>query len=450
MSNGIRLTPYFEQLEPSATLHINERVKRLWQEGRTVYHLGFGESRFPVHPLLTAALARHANAKSYLPAAGLWELREAVAAWYSGHLAMPVKPSQVVIGPGSKALIYAAQMALSAPLYLPAPSWVSYAPQAQMLGKTVHWVEGSPDNHYALDLKRLEALLAQDASEQKLLIINSPNNPTGGVMDQPLLEQLASLCRQFNVLVISDEIYFRVMHPGETHHSIAHEYPEGSLILGGLSKHLSLGGWRLGVALLPDTESGQKLGDAMAAIASETWSAVAAPLQHAACIAYSGNEQIERYVDRCTRLHATRTGFLYQRLRQMGIDSTPPRGAFYLTVSFDRWAARLHQQGITTSTALADVLLDRYAIAALPAEPFGLPASSLSLRLAASYLDMESDQDAQRLLDLAQSGIDDDTLMSRQHHPNLHACLDALGRFLGDHKIGNAQEQEPAGSGRTT
>ena len=134
---AIELHPYYRDLVPSPTLRINETVISKWRAGETVYHLGFGESRFPVHPLLLAALNEHAKAKSYLPSRGLPQLLDAVAAYYTRHLGIDFDAGQVVIGPGSKALIYAIQMAVGAELYLPTPSWVSYAPQARMLGKPV-------------------------------------------------------------------------------------------------------------------------------------------------------------------------------------------------------------------------------------------------------------------------------------------------------------------------
>ena len=318
-------------------------------------------------------------------------------------------------------------MAVGAELYLPSPSWVSYAPQARMLGKRVRFIPSRVEDDYALDLAEFEKLLATSATDQRLLIVNSPNNPTGGMLEARELEALAAFCRQHNVIVISDEIYFRVRGERE-HHTVATYYPEGTIILGGLSKHLSIGGWRLGVALFPSTDAGQQLLRAVVAIASETWSAVASPLQHAAVIAYDGNDAIEAYTETCSAIHGVRTRYLRDGLVGLGIRCTPGHGAFYLTANFDHWRGQLSARGIETSDDLAVHLLEEFDIATLPGSAFGLPPSTLSLRLTSSYLDMESDTDGDRILDLYEA--DPDTLMDPANHPNFAACLSAFGRFV--------------------
>ena len=140
------LSPILGQLKPSPTLYINETVRQRWDKGETVYHLGFGESRFDVHPLIQDALKQQTHQKSYLPARGLPALCDAVADYYQQKLNHTFNTDQVVIGPGSKALIYALQMALDADLILPTPSRVSYAPQAELLSRPVHFVPASAED----------------------------------------------------------------------------------------------------------------------------------------------------------------------------------------------------------------------------------------------------------------------------------------------------------------
>ncbi len=424
---AIDLHAYYRDLEPSPTLRINEAVNRRWRNGEVVYHLGFGESRFPVHPLLLEALTEYGRAKSYLAAQGLPELLEAVAGYYTRHLDVPFAASQVVVGPGSKGLIFAVQMAMSAELFLPSPSWVSYAPQAEMIGKRVRYIPSRVEDDYRLDLEAFDRMLGDSGTEQKLLVINSPNNPTGIMLDEAFLAELAGFCRERNVIVMSDEIYFRVR--GERpHRSIAGFYPEGTIVLGGLSKHLSIGGWRLGVALFPDTTGGQALVQAVTAIASEIWSAVAAPVQHAAVVAYAGRPEIEDYTRTCAAIHGIRTRHLKHSLEALGVRCTAADGAFYITPNFDRWREALARKGVTTSVELARHLLDEHGIATLPCSVFGLPPEMLSLRLTSSYLDMEKDSDGERLLALYAN--DPETLMSPEHHPNFAACIAEFGRFV--------------------
>lgn len=426
----MELNRIFADLTPSSTLFINEEVNRLWRAGEKVFHLGFGESRFAVHPTMQAALAANTHTKSYLPALGLPALRERVAAYYSDKLALDILPKQVVIGPGSKALIYALQMALDADLFLPSPSWVSYAPQARLLNKPVSYIPSRVEENYRFDIEAFDSLVQASNKNQKMLIINGPNNPTGQIHDAGFLRELAAYCRRENVLVISDEIYFMVQHGQGRHESIATYYPEGTFILGGLSKHLSLGGWRLGIAVMPDHDGGERVTSAIQTIASETWSSVSTPVQYAALSAYSGDPEIESYIEQCAAIHGIRTRYLYQKLLDLGIRCTTPEGAFYLTANFDRWSEGFSKRDINTSSELANNLLSRHHTATLATDAFGIPENILSLRLASSYVDMENDGDSDRLLTLHATGIGADEFMSPEHHPNMNACIAEIADYI--------------------
>ncbi len=415
-------------LTPSPTLYINERVKELWAAGQTVYHLGFGESRFPVHAKLTQALADNAHHSSYLPGPGIPELRQAASVYYAQKLGVHLSPGQVLIGPGSKALLYALLSALDGDVILPTPSWVSYAPQARLLGKAVLRIPADPVEFHRLHIDALQRTLAQSAQGQHVLILNSPNNPSGQMVSADLLRQLAEVCRASNTLVISDELYGLIPHR-EAHHSMAQFYAEGTVVLSGLSKHLSLGGWRLGVALLPPGADGARLLAAANKIGSEIWSCAPAPVQYAALTAYSNDPAIEAYIAECTHLHAVRTHYLWEGLNELDIPSAEPQGGFYIYPNFDRWRAALAGRDITTSDDLARHLLDVWQIATLPGSVFGAPPEELSLRLSASYVDMESEEKAQQILDLHRGGVDDDALL-RHHHPMMNQSLIQFQNFL--------------------
>lgn len=420
----------FRQLKPSPTLHINETVNEYWRQGKQVFHMGFGESRFDVHPKIQKALQDNAHRKSYLQAKGLPELCESVASYYSKKLGVGYSASQVVIGPGSKALIFGIQMVLDADLFLPTPSWVSYEPQAQLLGRKLFHVLASSESGYKLDIEALDDQVKRSSNPCKLLVLNSPNNPTGQVLSDVAVKELAEYCRKHQILVLSDEIYFLVRGQGVEHSSIAKYYPEGTFVLGGLSKHLSIGGWRIGVALLPDNNLGQSLLQALVVAASEIWSAVPSPIQYAATLAYSGDEDIEAYIEVCAKIHSLRSRFFQAKLVELGICCTEPMGAFYITANFDRWADSLAEKGIRRSSQLAEYLLKYHAIASLAADAFGVPESELSLRLSTSYLDFESESDSKRLLTLYKAGVSDELFMSEQHHPNVHAAINGFKNFI--------------------
>lgn len=392
--------------------------------------MGFGESRFDVHPRLQSSLASHSNKKSYLPAKGLPELTEAVAAYYSSKLNTPFLSSQVLIGPGSKALIYGLQMVMDADLFLPTPSWVSYGPQAQLLGNKFNYIPSKVEDNYALDIAELDRLVQASDNLCKVLIINSPNNPSGEVMSDRFLQELATYCRANDIWVLSDEIYFQVCHGDREHVSISKYYPEGTFVLGGLSKHFSIGGWRVGVALLPDTDLGKQLMQQMVVLASETWSGVSSPIQYASIDAYLQHEDVEQYVADCRDIHGIRTRFIREALVEMGITCTRAKGGFYIAVNFDKNSSSLTALGIHSAADLSKHLLEQYRIATLPGSDFGIPADIFSLRLSTSYLDMENETDPQRIYQVYKADSDAASLMSEQNHPMTHAALAAFSSFM--------------------
>ncbi len=419
-------------LEPSATLLINERVNDLWRKGHWVYHLGFGESRFPVHPKIAQALRDNAHQHQYLPSLGVYELREKIASFYEKRFNISASPDSIIVGPGSKALIYALLLALDGELMLPTPSWVSYQPQAHLTGKRVNWIHSTPEEGWELKLSAVED--AVEEARRKwgnpgIVLLNSPNNPTGRMLPSTFIKAFAQYAREQELIVLSDEIYGLVEHGSVKHYSIARDYPEGSVVLGGLSKHLSLGGWRLGVAIFPSTRAGAQALEAVRSIASETWSASTAPVQFAALMAYGMDPDVWDYIQLCTHLHAIRTQYLWRNLTEMGIRAPQPEGAFYLFPDFGRWRRPLARLGIHTDAQLALFLLDEFQLATLPGSVFGAPASALALRLSSSYLDMETSEQAQTLVDAVLAGVSDATLL-QEFHPNMNAAIKQFQRFI--------------------
>lgn len=428
------LNPILTAFAASPTLAINEKVQALWAAGHEVYHLGFGESRFPLHPLLAEALAAHADRTAYLPAQGLPELREAVAAFYRRRFDLDVTPDRVIVGPGSKPLLFALMQALVGDVLLPIPSWVSYAPHARMSGKRVFPIPTDPADGYTLHLDRVADTLTaarRTGGDPRLLVLNSPSNPTGRMLTPEQVAELAAFCRQEGLFILSDEIYALTAHGSVRHVSPACHYPEGTAVVGGLSKHLSLGGWRLGVAVLPPGPFGRRLMAAVRAVAAEVWSSPSAPVQYAAVAAYEDNPSVRDSIETCTRLHALRTRFLWQALSELGIPAARPDGAFYVFVHFDPWRQALARRGVTTAAALADYLLERYHLATLPGSAFGAAPDHLALRLSSSYLDMETTARAQALL-AAFGQVSEEEWLSPAYHPVTHAAVERFRRFVAE------------------
>ncbi len=421
-------------LKASATLSLNDRVREMWEAGRDVYHLGFGESRFPVHPKIAEALRANVHQRSYLPAPGIRILREAIARFYHHKLGMDISPDQVVTGPGSKSLLYALVLALGEELILPHPSWVSYASQAHLAGKPVLWVPTRPEEDYQPEIDVLRQMMEESRENwgnPEVLVLNSPNNPTGTMLSPARAQALAEFAREQQLMVLSDEIYALTAHGQVPHVSLAQYYPEGTVVLGGLSKHLSLGGWRFGLTILPPGRAGEALRRALGCIAGSIWSCAAAPVQYAALVAYSDDPDVNDYIHQCTGMHGVRTRYLYRSLVEAGVPSVEPSGGFYVFPSFNQWRDRLAERGVHTADELALYLLENYQLATLPGSAFGCPPEDLCLRLSSSYLDTETEEKVAELVD-AYGQDPDPARFVENHHPQLREATTRIAEFVAD------------------
>jgi aspartate aminotransferase len=370
----------------SPTLAMNEAVRLRKARGEQVVHLAFGEAGLPVHPLLRDALRGSSSANAYGAVAGSIELRSSVAAYYSRR-ALETEPSQVVVGPGSKALLYALLLVLDGDLVLPRPSWVSYEPQARLVGKEVVRVDipaaagGVPDP----EVLRSEVGLARDRGlDPRILILNHPDNPTGTHADADLLGDVLAVARECGLHVLSDEIYAELAHSPETFVSAAVLDSDNVVVTGGLSKSHALGGWRVGVLRAPPNAFGRELVDRLTSAASEIWSCLPAPIDAAAEVAYAEPEALVEFVASARTLHATVSEAAYAVVTDAGLACRKPSAAFYLYPDFESLRAPLAQRGITTSSGLSEHLLEDFAVAVLPAAAFG--DDGLRARLATSLL----------------------------------------------------------------
>ena len=403
------LNPNVLGLPPSATLAINERSDALIAEGQKVFKLGLGQSPFPVPKPVVEALRRAAPEKDYLPVRGLRPLREEVTEFLHRRHGIERARRQVLVGPGSKELIFMTQLAYAGELLVPSPSWVSYAPQARIIGRRVTWLPTTLEDDWKLLPQTLDQYCSANPGLPRLLILNYPNNPTGVNCTNAELAALAEVARRHGLLVISDEIYADLDHRGRTA-SIAHHYPEGTVVSTGLSKWCGAGGWRLGLFSFP--EELEWLCGAMAAIASETFTSVSAPIQHAAIEAFRGSPEIERYLEHCRAILRVLGSHSAKVLREAGCRLPTVDGAFYLFPDFGALAPRLEKRGILDSQGLAEGLLQDTGVATLPGSVFGRPASEPTLRL--SYVNFNGEQ----ALAAAEAGEPVDEAFIRRHCPD--------------------------------
>lgn len=368
----------------SATVAINERCDALRAEGRTVFKLGLGQSPFPVPDPVVDRLREHARAKEYLPVAGLPELREAVAGYHRERQGLDLDARGVLVGPGSKELMFLLQLVYYGDLLVPAPAWVSYAPQAHILGRQVHFLRTRARDRWRVTADDLHRACRSDPDRPRVLVLNYPDNPTGATYDEAELGELAEVAARHRVVVLSDEIYGELHHEGK-HQSIAAMYPQGTIVSGGLSKWCGAGGWRLGTFTFPE-----RLGwlrDAMAAVASETFTSTSAPIQYAAVRAFELGPEIEDYLAHVRRVLRALGNWSADRLRGAGIDVVAPEGGFYLFADFSPVQRAFDPHQTLTAPELCEAILQETGVAVLPGSDFGMKPERLTARLA--YVDFD-------------------------------------------------------------
>lgn len=381
------LNPNVLGLKVSPTLRINQRCKELAAKGKHIYKLGLGQSPFPVPESVVNALRLYAPQKDYLPVQGLKELRKTVAEFHRRKDEVDVLPENVIIGPGSKELLFLLQLVFDGEIIIPSPSWVSYLPQSKIIGKTIHIIHTKADDEWRLMPEQIDKFCKETRHKNnapRLLILNYPGNPDGVTYDEKLIKQLAEAARRNHIYILSDEIYGRLHHTGD-HISIARFYPEGTIISSGLSKWCGAGGWRLGTFSFPPDL--HWLMEAMSVVASETYTSVSAPIQYAAIQAFQCGAEIEDYLWHARRILAALGKETAAILRSGNIRVTDPTGGFYLFLDFSELKEKLRKRNIVNGELLCESLLNDAGVAILPGTDFNRPDHELSARL--SYVDFD-------------------------------------------------------------
>ncbi|WP_344966421.1 pyridoxal phosphate-dependent aminotransferase [Salinactinospora qingdaonensis] len=410
----------------SATLAMNEALAEQRRRGVPVLPTGFGEAGLPVHPTMREVLAAGSDRNAYGPVAGSHELHVAAAGYWERR-GLPTDPGLVVAGPGSKPLLYSLLLSVGGDVAIASPSWVSYAAQARLAGHHPLLVPTPPAQGGIPEPDLLAAAVADARAagrDVRAVIVTTPDNPTGTVASRETVARLSHVACELDLVIISDEIYRDLVHDPQTRvHSPAEYAPERTVVSTGLSKSLALGGWRLGVARLPDSELGRRLRADMLGVASEIWSSPAGPVQHAAAYAFAEPTDVAEYVARSRRLHGIVARAVTDRFVAAGAMVAAPQAAFYLYPDFDAWRSRLAtEHGVHSGSELSQLLLHTHAMGVLPAAEFGENDTALRVRVATSML--YGDTDAQRYSALV---ADDPTAL-----PWIRGHLDRLDEILAD------------------
>ncbi len=422
--NNNHLNIRLKHVKPSATLVINEYSLELIKQGVEVFKFGFGQSPFPIPNRIVKALQDNAHQKDYLPVKGLYQLRKEVSSFFNRNYGLPSSSDDVMIGPGSKELIYNFQVAYNIEeLLLPSPSWVSYEPQARLNNHKTIWISTTEENGWKIKPIDIIDHCQNSPKLNRVIILNYPSNPIGNTYSEGELKDLALVFKKYNIIVIADEIYGEVHHTNN-HHTIAKFYPQGTIISTGLSKWAGAGGWRLGVFVFP--KELRYVLDAMAIIASETFTSTSAPIQYAAVEAYKEHKEIVLYLENSRKILKGVGEYVFKNLTKIGVTMPMHEGGFYLFPNFNKWKAKLNQRGIFTSTDFCNTILKETGVALLPGEAFGHPKDYFTARL--SYIDFNGESLLNRLNEDPNLNIDDSFI--KNHCPKIVLATNKIETWL--------------------
>ncbi|MED4311211.1 pyridoxal phosphate-dependent aminotransferase [Heyndrickxia coagulans] len=379
----MKLASRVSALTPSSTLAITAKAKAMKAQGIDVIGLGAGEPDFNTpREIIEAAYQSMLDGQTkYTPAGGMASLKEAVIEKFQKDQGLGFKANEIIITNGAKHALYTLFQVLldqGDEVIIPSPYWVSYPEQVKLAEGVPVFVEGKEENQYKITPEQLEKAVSP---RTKAFVLNSPGNPTGMMYTREELEKLGEVCLKHDILIVSDEIYEKLVYGGSRHVSIATISPElkaQTVIINGVSKSHSMTGWRIGYA----AGNGEII-KAMTNLASHSTSNPATPSQFAALAAYSGDQ---RAVEEMRQAFEARLNAVFNRLVEIdGITCIKPQGAFYLFPNVKE-AAKL--TGFQSVDAFVEALLEEARVAVVPGSGFGTE-NNIRLSYATSLENLE-------------------------------------------------------------
>lgn len=349
------------------------------------YGFAFGQSPFPVPKLIQNELVKNASKGAYAAVQGIPELRSAISKYSKYYFDIDVDPQRIYVGPGTKELIFNLLEILHGTVILPTPAWLGYLPQIRLLKKNYHMLPTGANRKISPNSLRKLGLRLQD--RQKILILNNPHNPTGLLYDRLELEEIADVCREQNILIISDEIYAQTTYDFSKFVSMGKIYPEGTFVTNGLSKSHAAGGYRLGYVIFPQNATGLQL--QFKKILATEYTAVSTPIQHAAVAGFEISDEMNEYFSITRNIHEIMGEYTYNKLAEIeGVKITKPEATFYLLVDFNHYSLELQTAKITTSQKLSEALIVHpYHTAIVGGDSLVLERTDYSARIA--YVDYD-------------------------------------------------------------
>ena len=353
-------TERVSSLQPEGAYAVLAKAQRMQEQGRDIIHLEIGQPDFQTFPnVAMAGIRAITEGKTrYNPSPGLSELREAVAEDVNDRRGLQVRPEEVVIGPGAKPLLFFPTLALVRPgdeVLYPNPGFPTYEAMIRVAGGKPVPVPLSEEKGFSVDLDALEKLVS---NRTRMIILNSPGNPTGGIMPPSDLERIAAIAKNHDCWILSDEINSRLIYDGVPYVSIASlpRMKERTILVDGFSKTYAMTGWRLGYGIMP-TDLAERVG----LLLTHSIGCTATFTQYAGIEALTGpQEQVERARAEFKR----RRDLIVAGLRDIpGVSCQKPDGAFYVFPNVKTFGKPVDE--------LAGYILEEAGVALLPGTAFG-------------------------------------------------------------------------------
>ncbi len=384
----IKLSSRISDISPSMTLAISAKANELKAAGEKVISFGVGEPDFatPAHIVQAAKDALDAGKTKYVAAAGLPALKKSVCAKLKRDNNLDYEPSQIIISNGAKHPIFNALFATieeGDEVLIPKPYWLTYPEVVKSCGGVPVYIYATPRHGYKVTAAQVEAMITP---KTKMLIFNSPCNPTGAVYTESEIRAIAEVCLKHNIIVLADEIYEKLIYGGETHFSIAAVSPEMkemTIVINGMSKSYAMTGWRIGYLAAP-----KHVAKAIASFQSHSTSNVNTMTQYAALAALDGDQQ--PMYDMVAAFGKRREAMLaeLEKMKALGFDYVKPDGAFYvMLLCYNFYGKSYEGKKINGSMDLCDALLTYAKVAATPGICFG-DDDAIRLSYALSMEDM--------------------------------------------------------------
>lgn len=385
------------KMDESVTLAAANRAKKLKAQGRDIIDLTLGQPDFPTPKKIGEAAIeaiKNGSASFYTQVGGLPALKTAVQKYWENFYGYSIDTPQILVTAGAKFALYAYFMATIDPgdeVIIPAPYWVSYVDQVKMAQGTPVIVEAKQENHFKVTVAQLEQART---AKTKILLLNSPSNPTGMIYTKKELEEIGEWAVENDLLILADDIYHRLVYNGAEFtaiSSLSTAIRQRTTIINGVSKTFAMTGWRIGVAV-----GDPEIIAAMTKIASQTTSNPTAVAQYAAIEAFRGSDTA---FDQMHRAFEERLNKIYNQLLEVpGFEVVKPNGAFYL---FPKVTKAMELKGFSDVTTFTTAILEEAGVALVTGEGFGSP-ENVRLSYATSLENLE--KAVQRLKDWMNNG----------------------------------------------